>query len=273
MQLVQLQNARERFEKQGIALAAISYDTPEILKEFSTRQHIAYPLLADPKSEIIRRYNVFNETAKGMTAGMAYPGYVFIAPDGTVKELFFETDYVNRHTANHIMARLFPELIEGAVRPVEAKHIGLNLYQSDAVASLGNVITLGAEISLDKEMHVYAPGVQGYKPIQLDIDPSSEYSVKEAKYPEPRIMNLPVIHESVPVFEGKFRITQELFFSSDRAFMQSVGQGKTLTVHGNLKYQACDQKICYEPETLPVSWEVHMVPIDLTRSPEAIRHK
>ena len=30
---MQLQNAKERFEKQGIKLAAISYDSPAILKE------------------------------------------------------------------------------------------------------------------------------------------------------------------------------------------------------------------------------------------------
>ena len=64
MQLVQLQQAQQRFKDQGIGLAAISYDSQAILKDFAERQHITFPLLADPQSEIIRKYGVLNVEAK-----------------------------------------------------------------------------------------------------------------------------------------------------------------------------------------------------------------
>src|SRR6202023_409917 len=53
-QLVQLQSAKARFEKQGIKLAGISYDNVEILKYFSDRLKIEFPMLADPDSKTIR---------------------------------------------------------------------------------------------------------------------------------------------------------------------------------------------------------------------------
>jgi peroxiredoxin len=68
-QLIQLQAAKERFEKQGIKLAGISYDSVEILKYFSERRKIDFPLLSDPDSKIIREYQVLNAEAVGRMRG------------------------------------------------------------------------------------------------------------------------------------------------------------------------------------------------------------
>jgi hypothetical protein len=62
---------KARFEKQGIRLAAISYDSEAILKYFADRQHIDFPLLADPDSRVIRDYHVLNTEAVGQFQGMA----------------------------------------------------------------------------------------------------------------------------------------------------------------------------------------------------------
>ena len=88
-----MQNAREKFRQQGIGLAAISYDSEAILRNFTLRHKIDYPLIADPKSEIIRSYGVLNAEATGFTKGMAHPGYFYVTPDGAMKEKFFETAY------------------------------------------------------------------------------------------------------------------------------------------------------------------------------------
>lgn len=84
---------------------------------------------------------------------------------------------------------------------------------------------------------------------------------------------LEAIKESVPVFEGKFRITQDVTVSAERLFIKSLGQGKTLSIKGSLKYQACDTKTCYMPVSVPVSWEIQAIPLDFQRSPEAIQHR
>jgi peroxiredoxin len=68
---VQLQSAKERFEKKGIKLGAISYDSPPILKDFAERHKIEFPLLADPESKIIASYGVLNTEASGMQKGSA----------------------------------------------------------------------------------------------------------------------------------------------------------------------------------------------------------
>jgi hypothetical protein len=46
-----------------------------------------------------------------------------------------------------------------------------------------------------------------------------------------------------------------------------------LQIQGEFRYQACDDKLCFLPESIPVKWEVQVKPLDRQRAPEAIRHK
>ena len=273
MQLVQLQQAQQRFKENGIGLAAISYDSEDILKDFAERQHITFPLLADPRSEIISAYGVLNTEAKDMTQGMAHPGFVYIEPAGRVKEKFLETDYKERYTANNVIAKLFPELAEQTPRKIDAPHIAVVLQQSDQTAAPGSRITLVAELALGPELHVYAPGVKGYIPIELRLASTPELKADEAMYPEAKTLFLDAIKERVPVFEGKFRISQDVTLAADREFIQSLGPGRAISIHGELKYQACDKTVCYMPVSVPVTWEVIVLPLDRQRSPEAIQHR
>jgi hypothetical protein len=101
-----------------------------------------------------------------------------------------------------------------------------------------------------------------------------EVEVKPAVYPEAQTLYLPAIKERVPVFEGAFRIDQDVKISSSAGFWGSLGKdGLSLTVTGKLEYQACDKTICYLPTSLPVKWPMKVLPLDRTRAPLEIRHK
>jgi hypothetical protein len=275
---VELQEAKQRFEQRGIKLAAISYDNPAILKDFSGRHEIQYPLLADADSKIIRTFDVLNTEATGMTKGMARPGFFYIDNAGVIRDKFFEVNYLDRFTPNDVIVKMFPELAEEVIQEevkqhVEAPHLQLSLAQSDRVVVPGNRISLIAEIQLPPDVHVYSPEVKGYKPIQLALQPSPEIQLASLTYPHATVLYLEAIHEHVPVFEGKFRIIQEITVSRSKDFVGSLGSGKTIAVTGELKYQACDKTICYIPSSVPVKWELQVTPLDRQRSPEAIQHK
>jgi peroxiredoxin len=273
-QLIQLQAAKERFEKRGIKLAGVSYDSVEILKYFSGRRKIDFPLLSDPDSKVIRMYQVLNSEAIGPNSGMARPGYFYIDPAGMIREKFFEAKYRERLTGNTVLSKLFPELGEEVTETVEAPHLQLMMGQSDRVAVPGNLVTLTAEVRLPPDVHVYAPGTKGYKTIELVIDPLPDFELRQASYPPAKILYLPAIKERVPVFEGTFRIRQELKVNSMAEFSSALGtDGKKVTVKGNLEYQACDSKICFLPASVPVEWQFQIVPLDRQRAPEDIRHK
>jgi hypothetical protein len=191
-----------------------------------------------------------------MQKGFARPGYFFIDTKGS------------------IVTKLFPELGEEVTETVEAPHLQLALEQSDRTGVPGTRITLAAEVRLPLDVHVYAPGAQGYKPIQLVIDPMPEMQLKPAIYPQSKILFLPVINERVPVFDGTFRISQDVKVSSGMEFAASLGKdGKTFTIAGKLEYQACDNTKCYLPASIQVKWQLQVFPLDRTRAPVDIRHK
>jgi hypothetical protein len=263
-----------RFEQQGLKFAAISYDSEEILKFFCDLHKIDYPMLADPDSRIIRAYSVFNEEATGMQKGFARPGYFFIDPAGMIREKFFEAKYRERLTGNSLLSKLFPVLGEEVVDTVEAPHLQVALEQSDRAGGPGARITLAAEIRLPQDVHIYAPGAQGYKSTRLVIDPMPQMEFKPAVYPPAKILYLPAINEKVPVFEGTLRISQDVKVSSAAEFWGSLGkEGKTFTISGKLEYQPCDNTICYLPTSVPLKWQIRVLPLDRTRAPLEIRHK
>lgn len=271
---MQLQAAKRRFEKQGIGLAGISYDSRAILADFSRRHRIDFPLLADPDSKTIAAYQVLNQSATGMTKGMAHPGFVFIDPSGAVRETYFETVYTDRFTANNLIAKMFPELVEETRRSVEAPHLKLTMAQSDRVGIPGSVISLVLDVTMPARTHVYAPTVTGgYIPISLTITPSSQIEIAAARYPAPRTLHLDVIKETVPVFNGRFRIVQDVKIATSKAMIESIGKGKSIEIAGVFKYQACDDRVCYAPTSLPVTWRLEALPFDRERAPESIRHR
>jgi len=271
---VKLQGAKQRFEAQGIKLAAISYDSPAILKDFADRHKIDYPLLADPESKIIASYGVLNHEATGMMKGMALPGYFYIDANGIIREKYFEAKYTDRFTANNVLAKIFPQLAEEVSQKVDAPHLNLELIQSDRAVAPGSRFSVAVQVDLPPDVHVYAPGVKGYKPIQLELAPSQEFEVLPLVYPPSRSLYLDAIKEQVPVFEGKFRITSEVKMSANPEFMKSLGStGKTMTIVGQLHYQACDKTTCYLPTSIPLTWQLQILPMDRQRSPEAIQHK
>lgn len=246
----------------------MTYDNEATLKEFGDLQHIEYPLLADPASGMIRDFHVldpdnseFNRAGDGSAPkNMAYPGYFLIDRDGIIREKFFEHIYYERRTPGSLIAKLFPELLESRGAPTSAPHLTARALQSDLEAAPGNRVTLIAEVELPPGMHVYAPGVKGYIPLELSLKPLSELEPRPAEYPEPKTLKLPAIHETVPVYQARFRIVQDVFVTMNRDFLISLrdapNRSRTVRIEGALRYQACDEKVCYPPSEGKLAWEL-----------------
>ena len=60
-QLVELEQSRTMLEKNGVHIAAISFDSQEILAAFAREYSIRFPLLSDKGSVVIRKFGIFNQ--------------------------------------------------------------------------------------------------------------------------------------------------------------------------------------------------------------------
>jgi DsbC/DsbD-like thiol-disulfide interchange protein len=113
----------------------------------------------------------------------------------------------------------------------------------------GDHITLTLDVDLRPNVHVYAPGAENYIPITWTLDESPAYKTAEVHMPTPRKLYLPVIDETVPVYEGHFRLTRDVTIGPESALHED-----RIGIAGTLRYQACDDQMCYKPEKLPLQW-------------------
>ena len=99
----------DAFAAKGLKLAAISYDSPAVLKYFHDKRKLRYPLLSDEGSKIIRAFGILNDAVKPGTpfAGIPHPGTYVISPDGKVVSKHFEENYTERDTGGAILVQDF----------------------------------------------------------------------------------------------------------------------------------------------------------------------
>jgi hypothetical protein len=84
---------------------------------------------------------------------------------------------------------------------------------------------------------------------------------------------LKAIDEKVPVYEGGFTLRRELKIAPVAKLKPLLDSAGNLTVAAIFSYQACDDRMCYIPQKVPVSWKLHFEPHDVERAPESVRHK
>jgi peroxiredoxin len=73
------------FDARGIRIVGISIDPPEINRRQSQKLGYSFPLLSDPKAEVIRRYDVLHPGAGPKGADIARPAEFLIDSNGMVR--------------------------------------------------------------------------------------------------------------------------------------------------------------------------------------------
>jgi len=272
---VELQEKKAAFEKNGLKVASVSYDSVDILKSFGDRVGITFPMLADPDSKIISDFGILNENIpKGnLTYGIPYPGSYVIDARGIVQSKYFTPDYRERYTAGDILLDRSSQAEAAGWKELETPHLKLRYRASDDIVRAGNHVALRIEVILKSRMHVYAPGVQGsYIPVQWQMA-EGIWKTSVPQWPASENIHLKVIKETLPVFKDKFVVTREVVFPQQKELVSAAGGGKEITLEGTFRYQACDDKECYRPIDIPLKWNLRVGEMETQRVPEALRRR
>ena len=115
-QLAQLHRDLPVLQRAGLGLAAISYDSPGVLKDFATRLGITFPLLSDHDSAVIRAYGVldrkyyegsqvYDESAEIPVYGISYSAVFVLDRSRKVKWRFAAETEQLRLTGAAILER------------------------------------------------------------------------------------------------------------------------------------------------------------------------
>ena len=265
---MELQGRFEQLKRQGIGLAAVSYDPVKVLADFSARRSVAFPLLSDPGSTTIKQYGIFNTTvapSNQQAYGVPFPGTFLLNTQGVVTARFFEPAYQERNTAGSVLARL-GNGIDVPVARVSSPQLEISSFVTDQLVAPGSHFAVVLDVRPARGVHVYAPGVTGYKPISLTITPQPWVAIRAAQYPRAEDYYFRPLKEHVLVYQRPFRVVQDVALDASPEAQSALKTVSSLTISGSVGYQACDDRVCFTPQTVPLSWTVRVRELDRERA-------
>ena len=302
-QLVELQHDAAILHHAGLGLAAISYDSSAVLSEFSKRKSITFPLLSDHESQVIRAYGLadrryrkgmeldvdkeqvyFNSVGRVPVFGLSYPGVFVLARDGRVKWRFVSEGPELRLTGAAILEEAVGGIADQSRTSVSSRNIGVAATATNTSVGLGTRIRIAVELKVPKGFHVYSPEVGSeYKGVSWQMDPTDCLEIGEPVYPTPERKLMKSTGENLPVYEGTLRISREIVVkpairASDPSIFKlfcerCLDPASRIKASGVLKFQACDERQCYPPQTVRPQWTFLFVPPDRQRSPDDLKRE
>lgn len=280
---MELQHRLEDLRAAGLGVAAISYDSPAILAAFGKQHGITFPLLSDTGSATIKAYGILNTVASealevggnspsvaadvkkfiafngslkvaAVAQGTPFPGTFTVDRTGRVTSRHFEEFYRERSTVASIILQLGGRVGGVAATQIATDHLEITTYAADATVAPGQRTTLAVNVTPRPRMHVYAPSVSGYRPVKLTVTADPLVRLLPMQFPASEIYFFEPLNERVPVYQKPFTLLQELVLEVTPQAEAAFRNRKTLTVSGALEYQACDDKICFNPVVVPLTW-------------------
>lgn len=120
----------------------------------------------------------------------------------------------------------------------------VELLSGAAEVKAGEPQTVVLRFRVDEGFHInsHTPKDELLIPTAMRFNTGGVVKVVDEQYPKGSAFRLPVgAGETVDVYQGEFRVN-----------VQVVAPKGASTLVGVLKYQACDNAVCYPPKTLPV---------------------
>ena len=282
-----MQGRLTELQANGLGLAAISYDPVDTLTAFSRQRGIGFPLLSDAGFETIKRYGILNTVvdealgpnkddpaikanaqkyvsavgANPVMRGIAFPGTFILDRKGRVTSRFFEDFYIERNTASSVMAKVGAHATPVAATKVSAAHLDLITYPSDAAIAPGNHFSLVLDIKPGPGIHVYAPGAKNYRAIALTIASQPNVRALPIQFPPSQIYFFKPLNERVPVYQKPFTLVQDVILEGTPQAQAELRGKENVTLTGTFDYQACDDKQCFNPASVPLSWTLALKPL------------
>ncbi len=214
-------------------------------------------ILAGPQSrDIEENHESFRKLGLGIAAVPAkiHPGWYVLDARGVVVAKYLNDDSGGRYTPAAILVHRFGWTPDQPATEVEGKQITAKVAASNATVASGDRIALILDLDLDPGMHVYAPGVEGYIPIDWKMQDSPGATASAPVFPHSEKLYLKAIGETVPAYRNHFRLTRDITIG------RPPDASGEFTVTGALRYQACDDRVCYIPQQLHLAWTLKYAP-------------
>jgi thiol:disulfide interchange protein len=117
-------------------------------------------------------------------------------------------------------------------------------------------VTLVLRVVPRPGMRVYAHDVTGYLPFSIDLDDATQGGPSRGPVDWPAASRyvFPPTGESSRVYDGPVVVRQTVTLGPEAR--QAVAGGDAGAVAATIRYQACDDRLCYRPTTARIVWSI-----------------
>ena len=106
----------------------------------------------------------------------------------------------------------------------------------------------------------------GYRVVGLTMAPAPHVRFEPIEFPASEIYHFEPLDERVPVYQHPFILVQEAVVSGAPGTEEALAELDVLTLSGTLDYQACDDELCFDPVSMPLSFTVELDGLDRQRA-------
>jgi hypothetical protein len=245
-----------------------------VLREFSEKQQIPYPLLSDVDSRVIRQYGILNDRVGPEDAilhGIPYPGVFVTDEHGVVVSKFFHDSYKKRDS---------PELlIDAALGRIEVSddapqadggdeevRVSAFVHGGKGTIRQGIRRELVVRFELAEGLHIYGePVPEGMIPTQVELSGPPGLVVEEAILPPTETLHLQSMDAVLPVWSGTVDIRIPFYAIGELASETRPLDQDEVTLEVSIRTQACNDDVCLLPKTLKLSIPVPLDVIDIPK--------
>lgn len=252
--LVSFQKHLDEFQAAGVQVFAISNDPVEVLAAFAEEQGVTYPLLSDPGSEVIRQYGILNTliAPEEDRYGIAYPGIYVTDQSGVVVEKMFHREYAVRESAagilRHILGADF-DIHDNPRAEIEGPSVRVSAALAEPQLTFMQRTPLLVSLDLDPGLHLYGqPVPDGFVATEVTVTAPEGVRVGETEAPPTRPFSVEGVRQEFRIFEGAVEFVVPI--------TSELREEPTVTLEVTVRYQACDERQCYLPQSRTLSLTV-----------------
>jgi hypothetical protein len=99
-----------------------------------------------------------------------------------------------------------------------------------------------------------------------DDSPVPYVRFEPVEFPASEIYHFEPLDERVPVYQQPFMLLQEAVVSGTPEAAEALAEIDAMTLTGTLDYQACDDAICFDPGSVPLSFTLDVDVLDRQRA-------
>src|SRR5262249_9173689 len=147
----------------------------------------------------------FNMAPELRSYGVPHPVEYLVSPEGLVVNKYFVPNYQHRVTASSVALREFGERSHDApFAALESGGLSAQIGLASGRGFAGQEIGFVARFALQPGWHIYGqPLPEGYTVTSVEFQGPAVVR-QEVTWPEPEMIELPLLNQTLPVFSSSF---------------------------------------------------------------------